>query len=85
VPAVASRIPSTVHLADGALPLVPPEDAAAFAAAAAVLLADPAAWRRARRAGTERARAYAPAAVAPLLDRAVRWAAAVNRRDGRSP
>lgn len=85
VPAVASHIPSTVHLADGALPLVPPDDAAAFAVAAAALLADPAAWRRARRAGRERARAYAPAAVAPLLDRAVRWAAAVSRRDGRSP
>jgi glycosyltransferase involved in cell wall biosynthesis len=85
VPAVASRIPSTVHLANGALPLVPPDDAEAFAAAAAALLADPAAWRRARRAGAERARAYAPAAVAPLLDRAVRWAAAVSRRDERSP
>ncbi len=74
VPAVASRIPSTLDLAGGAVPLVPPDAAPAFADAAHALLRDPRAWRRARRAGAARARAYAPRNVAPLLERAVQWA-----------
>ncbi len=74
VPAVASRIPSTIHLVDGVVPLVPPGDAPAFAAAGGALLSDAQAWRRARRAGAARARDFAPAVVAPVVDSAVRWA-----------
>lgn len=83
VPAVASRIPSTALLAEGAaqdedtaVPLVPPGDAAAFAAAAGELLTRPRAWRLARRRGAQAASRYRPEAVAPLLDSAVRWARA---------
>lgn len=74
VPAVASRIPSAAHIGDGAVSLVSPGDAAAFADAARALLTDPAAWRRARRHGAEAARRFRPEVVSPLLDAAVRWA-----------
>ncbi|HYO15499.1 MAG TPA: glycosyltransferase family 4 protein [Thermoanaerobaculia bacterium] len=74
VPAVASRIPSTVHLTGGAVPLVPPGDAAAFAEAARELLSSAGAWRRARERGFEAARRFRPEGVAPLLVEAVRWA-----------
>lgn len=74
VPAVASRIPSTIHLTDGAVPLVPPGDAEAFAEAARLLLTDDAAWRRARVLGGEAARRYRPEVVAPRLVEALRWA-----------
>ena len=74
VPVVASRIPSLELLGDGALALVEVDDAAAMAAAAQTLLADPSAWARARLAGLERSRAYHPAAVGVALDEAVRWA-----------
>jgi len=83
VPAVASRIPSTVHLADGAVPLVPPGDAEAFAEAARRLLTDDAAWRRARVLGAEAARRYRPEVVAPRLVEAVRWAREQALRGGR--
>jgi glycosyltransferase involved in cell wall biosynthesis len=82
VPAVASRIPSTVHLADGAVPLVPPGDAEAFAEAARRLLTDDAAWRRARVLGAEAARRYRPEVVAPRLVEAVRWAREQALRGG---
>jgi glycosyltransferase involved in cell wall biosynthesis len=75
VPAVASRIPSTEHLTAGAVPLVPPGDAEAFATAAAGLLKDPAAWRLARAAGREQARRFRPEVVLPQLREALRWAA----------
>lgn len=74
VPAVASRIPSTVHIAEGAVPLVPPEDVEAFAAAARELLSDSRVWRRARRLGAEAARRFRPEAVAQRLLEAIRWA-----------
>jgi len=74
VPAVASRIPSTVHIADGAAALVPVGNAAAFAAAARELLTDPAAWRRARFQGRRIARRFRAELVAPQLVEAVRWA-----------
>lgn len=74
VPAVASRIPSTVYLTDGKVPLVPPGDAAAFAEAARELLTSRSAWRRAREAGYEASRRFEPAAVAPRLLEAIRWA-----------
>jgi glycosyltransferase involved in cell wall biosynthesis len=76
VPAVASRIPSLALLADGVAPLVPPGDAAAFAAAARALLTSSTRWREARRRGLAAAAAYHPEKVAPLLDKTVRWAAA---------
>jgi L-malate glycosyltransferase len=71
VPAVASRIPSTVHIADGAVPLV---DAEGFAAAARDLLSSGGAWRRARERGYEASRRFRPEAVAPRLVESVRWA-----------
>ncbi len=74
VPAVASRIPSAIHIAEGAVPLVPPGDAEAFAAAARELLTDSRAWRRARTLGAAAARRYRPEAVAPRLLEAIRWA-----------
>ncbi|HEX6903198.1 MAG TPA: glycosyltransferase family 4 protein [Thermoanaerobaculia bacterium] len=74
VPAVASRIPSTVAMAEGAAALVPPGDAGAFAEAALHLLAEPRVWRRARRMGLAAARRFHPAAVAPRLYEAVAWA-----------
>ncbi len=76
VPAVASRIPSTEHLAGDAARLVPPGDPAAFAAAGAALLTHRPAWRRARAAGRQAARRYLPEAVLPQLLAALRWAAA---------
>jgi glycosyltransferase involved in cell wall biosynthesis len=75
VPAVASRIPSTAAMADGAVALVDAADAEAFAAAAARLLGDAAAWRAARESGLRAAERFAPARVAEALDAAVRWAA----------
>jgi glycosyltransferase involved in cell wall biosynthesis len=74
VPAVASRIPSTVGMAEGAVALVPPDDPGAFAAAARELLTHPAAWRRARRAGFRASRRFRPEVVGPQLLAAVRWA-----------
>jgi glycosyltransferase involved in cell wall biosynthesis len=74
VPAVASRIPSTIGMAEGAVALVPPDDPGAFAAAARELLLHPAAWRRARRAGFEASRRFRPEVVGPQLAAAVRWA-----------
>jgi glycosyltransferase involved in cell wall biosynthesis len=71
VPAVASRIPSTEHLTDGAVPLV---DAAGFAGAARELLSSPRAWRRARERGYVASRRFLPEAVAPRLVESVRWA-----------
>jgi glycosyltransferase involved in cell wall biosynthesis len=75
VPAVASRIPSTIDIGNGgALTLVPPGDAQAFADAAEALLSKPAAWREARRRGWQAAQRYRPEEVAPRLDQGVRWA-----------
>jgi glycosyltransferase involved in cell wall biosynthesis len=74
VPAVASRISSAVHIADGAVKLVPPGDAQAFAEAAEELLSGGSAWRRARRRGRRAVHRFRPEEVAPLLDQGVRWA-----------
>lgn len=74
VPAVASRIPSTLAFASGIEPLVPPGDAEALAEAARELLENPSAWRRVRRAGLARARRFAPEVVAQVLHEAVTWA-----------
>jgi glycosyltransferase involved in cell wall biosynthesis len=75
VPAVASRIPSTIEIGNGGVvSLVPPGDAGAFAEAAEALLSDPAAWREARRRGWQAAQRYRPEEVAPRLDEGVRWA-----------
>jgi glycosyltransferase involved in cell wall biosynthesis len=74
VPAVASRIPSTVHIADGAVRLVPPDEAESFAETAAELLSSRRAWRQARERGFAASRRFQPEVVAPLLAAAVRWA-----------
>jgi glycosyltransferase involved in cell wall biosynthesis len=74
VPAVASRIPSTIPIGEGAAALVPEGDSPAFAEAARRLLTDSRAWRAARRDGIAAAARYRPEAVAPALDEAVRWA-----------
>jgi glycosyltransferase involved in cell wall biosynthesis len=74
VPAVASRIPSTIDIADGAAALVPAGDAEAFAAAARDLLTAGPAWRLARARGRKAVRRFLPERVAPQLVEAVRWA-----------
>jgi glycosyltransferase involved in cell wall biosynthesis len=74
VPAVASRIPSTLAMAEGAAPLVPPGDDEAFAARALDLLAVPEVWRRSRERGFEASRRFLPEAVAPDLYAAADWA-----------
>jgi glycosyltransferase involved in cell wall biosynthesis len=74
VPAVASRIPSTVYIADGAVRLVPPGEAEAFAEAAADLVSSRTAWRQARERGFAASLRFQPEVVAPLLAAAVRWA-----------
>lgn len=76
VPAVASRIPSAVHIGNGAVALVPAGDARAFADAAVELLSKSDVWRRARRRGYRASRRFRPERVRPLLDQAVRWARA---------
>lgn len=76
VPAVASRISSAVHIADGAVRLVPPGDARAFAGAAEELLSSAVAWQRARRRGARAARRFRPEEIAPRLEQGVRWARA---------
>ena len=75
VPAVASRIPSAEIIGNGAARLVDAQDAAAFARACRELLDDPPSWRGQRERGLVRARDYDAAAVAPLLEEAVEWAA----------
>jgi glycosyltransferase involved in cell wall biosynthesis len=75
VPVVASDVSCYRDFAAAAASLVPSGDAAAFAAAAAALLADPAAWRRARRAGLEVAAAYAEERAAGALEEALAWVA----------
>lgn len=74
VPAVASRIPSTLYISDGSVRLVPLGDAAAFAEAAAELLSSPKAWRDARERGYAASRRFLPEVVGPMLVAAVRWA-----------
>jgi glycosyltransferase involved in cell wall biosynthesis len=74
VPAIASRIPSTVHIAEGAVPLVPPGEAEAFAEAARELLSSRSVWRHARERGYEASRRFLPKAVIPQLVEGIRWA-----------
>ncbi|HVT57592.1 MAG TPA: glycosyltransferase family 4 protein [Thermoanaerobaculia bacterium] len=75
VPVVASDVPCYRDFAAAAATLVPYDDAAAFARAASALLADPPAWRRARRAGLEVARGYAEERAADAAEDALAWAA----------
>lgn len=74
VPVVASRISSSIHIADGAVTLVPPGDAQAMLRAAEELLTNSGAWRRARRRGYRAIRRFRPEEVIPRLDRGVHWA-----------
>lgn len=75
VPAVASRLPPTRFLAEGVLPLVPPDDPEVLAERARDLLESPPSWRRARREVLRRAARFAQSRIAVELDEAVRWAA----------
>ncbi|MDX2000336.1 MAG: glycosyltransferase family 4 protein [Thermoanaerobaculia bacterium] len=75
VPAVASRIPSTLGYAASAATLVDSESSEAFADEAERLLRDRRAWRRARLAGQQIAEHFSAAAVGPQLEQAVVWAA----------
>lgn len=75
VPAVASRLPAVEFMAgDGGARLVEAGDAAAFARAAAELLASPADWREQRRRGVAAAKRFAPARVALEVEAALLWA-----------
>jgi glycosyltransferase involved in cell wall biosynthesis len=74
VPAVASRIPSAVHIGEGAVRLVPAGDAQAFVDAAAELLYDANLWRRARHHGYRAAQRFRSEKILRRLDRGVRWA-----------
>jgi glycosyltransferase involved in cell wall biosynthesis len=74
VPAVASRISSSIHIADGAVTLVPPGDTQAMVRAAEELLTNSGAWRRARRRAYRATRQFRPEEVIPRLDQGIRWA-----------
>jgi glycosyltransferase involved in cell wall biosynthesis len=82
VPAVASRIPSTLFMTGESVPLVAAGDADAFAAAASALLDSPAEWRRIRLNGIGAARQFERGVVLPELLSAVRWAAAFDHHAG---
>ncbi len=75
VPVVASDVSCYRGFAAPAAILVPCDDPAAFAAAARSLLADPAAWQRARRAGLEIAEGFAEERAADAVEAALAWAA----------
>jgi glycosyltransferase involved in cell wall biosynthesis len=75
VPVVASDVSCYRDFAAPAATLVPHRDAAAFAAAARRLLSDAAAWRRARRAGIEVARAHQEDRAAAAAEAALLWVA----------
>jgi glycosyltransferase involved in cell wall biosynthesis len=75
VPVVASDVSCYRGFAAGAATLVPYDDSAAFARAARALLADPAAWRRARAAGLEVASAFAERSAAAAAEDALAWVA----------
>lgn len=83
VPVVASDVSCYRDFAAPAATLVPPGDADAFAAAAAALLGDPAAWRRARRAGLEVAAAHTEERTADALEDALAWVASGRWRGER--
>jgi glycosyltransferase involved in cell wall biosynthesis len=88
VPAVSSRIPSTEYIAgdsgrNGKIPLVPPGDAAAFAAAARDLLTRARTWRRSHQSGLREARRFAPERTGLALEIAVRWAIEEAHRHAR--
>lgn len=84
VPAVASRIPSTVPMTAGAVELVPAGEPEAFAEAARRLLGSSGAWHEARRRGFAASRRFLPEAVVPQLVEGILWAReAALERDGR--
>ncbi len=79
VPAVASATPGIEFMtaAGRGARLVPPDDEAAFARAAAELLDAPATWRAQRRAARRAAARFAPPRIAAEIEAAVVWAAGV--------
>jgi len=83
VPVVASDVACYRDFAAGAATLVPFDDSAAFARAARALLADGAAWRRARAAGREVAAGFAEARAAEAAEAALAWVASGRWRADR--
>ena len=75
VPAVASRLPATEWMAQGAAELVTPGDVDGFAAAAGRLLREGSSWRAARRRGLVAAEQFSDERVGPEIERALAWAA----------
>jgi glycosyltransferase involved in cell wall biosynthesis len=75
VPVVASDISAFRWFASGAARLVPFDDPLQFAAAARDLLANPAAWRAARKAGLSAARRFTEEAAAKTSEGALYWVA----------
>ncbi len=80
VPVVASDIACFRDFATPAARLVPFDQPAAFAVAAREILADPAAWRRMRRAGLTVARRYREARSARVAEQVLRWVASGDWR-----
>jgi glycosyltransferase involved in cell wall biosynthesis len=81
VPVVASDVSCYRGYAAAAATLVPWDDPAAFARAARTLLADPAAWRRARDAGLKVARGFSEERAAAAAEEALDWVASGRWRD----
>jgi glycosyltransferase involved in cell wall biosynthesis len=75
VPVVGSLIRSFTGFAAEAAELVPPDDAAAFAAAARSILEDRRRWRQMRRSGLAVARRFAEKRRVHQLEKALYWAA----------
>lgn len=73
VPVVASDISSFREFAADAATLAPPQDPAAFASAARRILADPALWRRMRRAGFKVADRYTEGRAIQSAEAALEW------------
>ncbi len=74
VPAVASDIAATRFVTGGAIELLTPGDASAFADAAINLLADDLRWREARDIGLEAAKKFSETRITLELEKALRWA-----------
>jgi alpha-1,3-rhamnosyl/mannosyltransferase len=82
VPVVASEISCFRGFASEAAILVPAHDHAAFAAAAADILENPASWRDHRNAGLAVADRFTSRRATDSAEQALRWVASGQWRDG---